>query len=106
YSGRPYSVVTGDDPFDTGYANARPSGVGRNTLRGPGFADLDLRWWRDMVVVSGAHKRTATLGVDVFNALNRINDAAYIGTLSSPFFGRAVAALAPRRVQLSLRVRY
>jgi hypothetical protein len=43
-----------------------------------------------------------TFGIDAFNVLNRVNDIGYIGTLSSPFFGRAVAAHSPRRVQLSV----
>jgi hypothetical protein len=47
-----------------------------------------------------------TVGVDAFNVLNRVNAAYYVGTLSSPFFGQAIAALPPRRVQLSLRARF
>src|SRR5207247_11184317 len=44
YPGRPYSLTTGHDDFNTGVANARPAGVRRNSLEGPGYADLDLRW--------------------------------------------------------------
>ena len=106
YSGRPYSMTLGLDPFNTGYANARPAGVTRNSRRGPGFADLDVRWWRDFTVSSGPKKRVATVGVDVFNVTNRVNYPYYVGTLSSPFFGQPVAALAPLRVQFSFRLRY
>ncbi len=107
YSGRPYSLITGSDDFNTGTANARPPGVGRNSLRGPDFASLDLRWWREFAV-NGASgkKRSIAFGVDAFNVLNRTNAAYYVGTLSSPFFGHAISALAPRRLQLSLRARY
>ena len=42
---------------------------------------------------------------EAFNVLNRVNDNYYIGNLSSPFFGQAVSASAPRRVQFSLRTR-
>ena len=48
YSGRPYSITTGFDVFDTGTANARPPGVARNSAEGPGYADVDLRWSRDL----------------------------------------------------------
>jgi hypothetical protein len=41
YAGRPYSITTGHDDFNTGVANARPAGVPRNSLEGPGYADLD-----------------------------------------------------------------
>ena len=47
-----------------------------------------------------------TFGIDAFNVLNRENDMGYVGTLSSPFFGRAVAAQPPRRLQLSVRTRF
>ena len=43
YSGAPYTLTTGRDDFHTGIANARPAGVRRNRLQGPGYLDLDLR---------------------------------------------------------------
>src|SRR5262249_12929769 len=46
-SGKPYSETTGLDTYGTGLANARPPGVPRNSLEGPGFAELDLRWAKD-----------------------------------------------------------
>ena len=110
YSGRPYSIVTGHDDFNTGTANARPAGVPRNSLEGPGYADLDLRWSRDIRMVGGSKEKedapALTIGVDAFNVLNRVNQSRYIGTLTSPFFGRAVSAQAPRRLQVSLRFKF
>ncbi len=108
YSGRPYSLLTGEDDFHTGVANARPPDVPRNSLQGPGYADLDLRWSRDIRLrpATGAAVPTATVGLDVFNVLNRVNASRYIGTITSPFFGRAVSALPPRRVQLSVRYKF
>jgi len=38
--------------------------------------------------------------------LNRVNYTSFVGNLSSPFFGQAVAAHAPRRLQLSFRLRF
>jgi hypothetical protein len=108
YSGRPYSITTGRDDFNTGVANARPAGVPRNSLNGPGYADLDLRWSRDFHVraAAGESGRVFTVGLDAFNALNRVNFTRYVGVESSPFFGRAIAAQPPRRVQLSARFRF
>jgi hypothetical protein len=109
YSGRPYSLITGLDQFNTGTANARPPGVARNTLRAPGYASLDLRWWREFPYVRpGAQraKRSTTIGVDAFNVLNRVNDNTPVGNLSSPFFGQSTSAGPARRVQFSLRIRY
>ena len=42
----------------------------------------------------------------MFNALNRVNYSYYVGTLSATFFGQAISANPPRRVQFSMRVRY
>jgi hypothetical protein len=70
---------------------------------------LDLRWSRDFTLTKGKKKDEgvkATLGVDAFNILNQVNYTSYVGNLSSPFFGRAVAAQPPRRLQLSLRLKF
>jgi hypothetical protein len=112
YSGRPYSIVTGHDDFNTGTANARPIGVARNSAEGPGYADLDLRWSRDVFRRNGSggaaqtSGQSLTLGIDAFNVLNRLNYSRYIGTLTSPFFGQAISAQPARRLQLSLRFRF
>jgi hypothetical protein len=93
----------------TDAANARPAGVTRNSLQGPGFAGLALRWSRDFFLVKGKKKDggvKATLALDAFNVLNRVNYTGFVGNLSSPFFGRAVAAQPPRRLQLSFRVKF
>jgi len=109
YSGQPYTLITGFDQFHTGTANARPAGVARNSLQGPAYADLDLRWSRDFTVRNGKKKDEgvkATLAVDAFNVLNQVNYSSFIGNLSSPFFGHAIAAQPPRRLQLSFRLKF
>ena len=107
-SGRPYSLLTGTDPFNTGQTNARPPGVTRNTLDGPGYASVDLRWSREFALgrKHGDGAPGFTVGVDAFNILNHVNYVAFIGNLSSPFFGQAVAAQPPRRIQLSAGVHF
>jgi outer membrane receptor protein involved in Fe transport len=102
-TGRPYSLFTGKDEYRTGQTNARPAGVTRNTLDGPGSALLDLRWSHDFRIGSGKGDDAPawSIGVDAFNVVNRVNYSAYVGTLTSPFFGRAIAAQPPRRIQLS-----
>ncbi|HLZ99497.1 MAG TPA: hypothetical protein VKP66_16295, partial [Steroidobacteraceae bacterium] len=105
-TGRPYSLSTGQDLFNTGTANARPAGVPRNSLDGPGFANVDLRWSREILLpAADGRKRSVTAGADAFNVLNRVNYSYYVGNLSSPFFGQAISAQAPRRIQFSLRIR-
>jgi len=47
-----------------------------------------------------------TVGFDAFNVLNHVNYVAYVGNLSSPFFGTAVSAFPTRRLQLGLRFKF
>jgi hypothetical protein len=102
-SGAPFSLTTGRDANRDGSVRDRPPGVPRNSLQGPGLAVLDLRWAREFKV---REKGEVTLGLDAFNALNRVNYAGFVGNLSSPFFGRAVSARPARRLQLGLRYEF
>ncbi len=108
YSAMPYNETTGRDDYNDGMAIARPPGVRRNSLQGPGYADLDLRWSRDFFLARAKKEKgpTVTLGLDAFNVLNHVNYMSYVGVLSSPFFGKPISALPPRRLQLSFRFRF
>lgn len=104
-SGRPYNLITGLDDYHDGIPNARPPGVERNSLQGSGSATLDVRWSREF------HLRrkegpSVVAGVDAFNLLNRVNYSKFSGDLNSPFFGKAVAASPPRRIQVSLAFKF
>jgi len=107
-SGRPYSLRTGTDPFNTGQSNARPPGVSRNTLDGPGYASVDLKWTREFALTSkkGDDEPAWSIGVSAFNVLNHVNYVGSVGTLTSPFFGRPIAAQPPRRIQLSAQIHF
>jgi hypothetical protein len=107
YSGKPVNITTGADNNQDGIVNDRPSGGLRNTLRGPGMLELDLNLAHDFVF-SKARKeaRTLTVALNSFNVLNHVNDVTYIGIITSPFFGHAVAALPPRRMQLDVQFRF
>jgi hypothetical protein len=47
-----------------------------------------------------------SLGVDVFNLLNRVNYSGFVGNLSSPFYGRATSAQPSRRIQLLAEIHF
>jgi hypothetical protein len=55
---------------------------------------------------SGKDGPTATLAVNSFNVLNHENDVTYVGVIGSPFYGHAVAAQPPRRMQLDLEFKF
>jgi hypothetical protein len=107
YSGKPANITTGSDNNHDGIVNDRPAGLTRNTLHGPGLINLDLNVSHDFVL-SKKRKEARTLAVTLnsFNVLNHQNDVTLIGVISSPFFGRAVAALPPRRMQLNLEYKF
>jgi Carboxypeptidase regulatory-like domain len=104
YSGKPVNVTTGADNNGDGITNDRPLGQPRNTLPGPGFINLDLNIAHDFVLFK-SRKEAPKLSVSLssFNVLNHRNDLTYVGVITSPFFGRAVQAQPPRRIQLGLQ---
>ena len=104
YSGKPVNVTTGGDNNGDGVTNDRPLGLARNALPGPGFINLDLNVAHDFVL-SKSRKEAPKLSVSLsaFNVLNHRNDLTYVGVITSPFFGRAVQAQPPRRLQFGLQ---
>jgi hypothetical protein len=115
HSGQPYTMTTGTDDYGTTFANARPAGVPRNSLEGPGSTTLNLRLAKEFSLVkakTGKRKKdektglSATVAVDAFNVLNHINFSRPVGNLSSPFFGHSISAGSPRRLQMLVRFQF
>lgn len=107
-SGIPFNITTGRDENGDGLALDRPPGFSRNTGAGPGLVVVDLRWYREFRLQPAKKENspTATLSLDAFNLFNRVNYQNFVGALSSPFFGTAVATQPPRRLQLGFRVQF
>ena len=102
-SGAPFDITTGyDDNLDT-VANDRPPGVGRNTGNGSGRANVDTRLAKRFQLEGNKRKLKMEVGIDAFNVFNHVNLKNFVGTLSSPLFGRANASHAARQLQASLR---
>jgi hypothetical protein len=107
-TGKPYTETTGEDSFHTGLDNARPPGISRNSKVGPPYATVDLRWSRDFNLSKVKKEKgpVTTVAIDAFNLLNEVNYVSYVGDQSSPFFGKAVAALPTRRLQATVRLKF
>jgi Carboxypeptidase regulatory-like domain len=107
YSGKPVNITTGADNNHDGIVNDRPAGVARNTMAGPGFINLDLNMAHDFQL-SKKKKEAKVLSVSLnsFNVLNHPNYVTYVGTISSPLFGKPAAALSPRRMQLDVQFKF
>jgi hypothetical protein len=103
YSGKPVNITTGNDENNDSLPLDRPVGVPRNAMHGPSYINLDLNLAHDFLLTkAGKEGPIATLSVNSFNVLNHPSDVTYIGVVTSPFFGHAVAAQPPRRMQLDL----
>ena len=107
-TGVPFNITTGSDDNRDTVANDRPSGVTRNTGRGPGLAQLDLRVAKLFHVPRLVHypdhrSQNLEISIEAFNVLNRTNFINFIGVRTSSFFGRANSALPARTIQLSMR---
>ena len=130
-SGIPYNITTGFDNNGDTVPNDRPPGVNRNTGQGPGYASIDLHFAKEFMFrkrePSSAQPTARTragalaalgaaphegrgsrleIGVDAFNLLNRVNYKNYVGTQTSPFFGRANAANPARQLQISVKFHF
>ena len=132
-SASPYNITTGLDENRDGQTNERPAGVGRNAGRGAATSnvDLGLTWsgsvGRRTAVNSqrggsgggggrggggggGGNNRGNSAGLfrfEIFarasNVLNLVNPQSFSGVMTSPFFGRATSASAPRRLVVGMR---
>ncbi|PYY12760.1 MAG: hypothetical protein DMG69_00165, partial [Acidobacteria bacterium] len=87
-----------------------PGNVGRNVGHGPGGANMDLRFTKKFMLRRAKSKSETTREVefrlDVFDFLNQTNFQNFVGTLTSPHFGKPIKAYSSRELQPSLRVSF
>ena len=133
-SGLPYNITTGFDNNGDTVSNDRPAGVTRNTGRGSAIVDVGTRltWTigfggaarqgpggpqvaiirggdadplRSMPSGDGANARyRLELYAQGYNLTNHTNALNYSGVVTSPFFGTATSASAPRRLEVGARM--
>ena len=88
-SGHPFNLLAGADVNgDRHSTNDRPIGAGRNTGRGPNYADFDLRLSRTIKL---GEKAGLQLVAEGFNLLNRTNFAS-VNNVVGPGFGLPLTA--------------
>jgi hypothetical protein len=74
--------------------------LGRNAFRGPGFATVDLAIFKNTQITEKVRMQFRT---EFFNAFNRVNLYQPVGSLSSPNFGRSLAAFPSRQIQFGVK---
>ena len=91
--------------FDTSVFRANAAGqfgsAGRNSLVGPGFANVDAGLYK--VFPSFWEGHAFQFRSEFFNLLNRPNFNNPDGNLVSPAFGRILSAQPARQIQLALK---
>jgi len=132
-SALPYNITTGHDDNGDTVSNDRPEGVTRNSGRGSAQVDLGVRVsWSvgfggaapppagpqvrivrgdsadPLGGMAGGDIQNKRYGLELYaqayNALNHTNALNYSGVMTSPFFGQATSAAAPRRIEIGTRL--
>jgi hypothetical protein len=75
--------------------------AGRNTVEGPGYANLNLALLKHVALGRGGRLQ---LRAEAFNVLNRANFNQPDNFFGSPTFGQVLSADSPRRIQLGARI--
>ncbi len=76
--------------------------TGRNALRGPGFANVDLCLTKSFPL-PGWEAQRIDFRAEFFNLMNRPNLGGPASAVNSPIFGRITAANDPRILQFALK---
>lgn len=91
--------------FDTGAFRANAAGafgnVGRNTIIGPGLANVDAGLFKEIRIWKESHR--LQFRSEFFNLFNRPNFNNPTTNLTSPSFGRILSAQTARQIQLALK---
>jgi hypothetical protein len=106
--GYPYSAVTGQDNNGDTVFNDRPSGVGYNTFRTPGYYSIDMRFSRRLPLDA---RRNLELIVEGFNLTNQLMPTAVNRTWGpnatpNATFGQVITSQASRQFQLAARLNF
>jgi Carboxypeptidase regulatory-like domain/TonB dependent receptor len=133
HTGFPFNPLTGVDDSRTGVGLDRPNvigspyvknlntlvwispaafvantigsfgGAGYNSLRGPGFFDVDANVTRSFQI---RERQSLELRFEFFNLFNRANFSNPVATLSSASFGVIQSAADPRILQLAAKFKF
>jgi hypothetical protein len=77
--------------------------AGRNTVRAPGYANVDVVIGKDVTLTSGARLE---LRWEIFNLFNRVNFDVPNRTFGTPNFGRIFSAGPARQMQLGAKLAF
>jgi hypothetical protein len=107
YLGKRSTVATQAEYFNIA-AFAQPAtgtngNTGRNSVRGPGFTDIDMGLLKNFPIVERVQ---GTFRFETFNVLNHTNLQPPVNTLTAGNFGAITSAYDPRIMQFALRISF
>ena len=110
-SGFPVNIVAGTDLNRDGVNNDRPLGVGRNSLSGPGFREVNLRVSRRLSLKEGIRVEVIAEAENLLNSTNAACgtggcSGAVVNRYDAPDFLRVTAATNARQIQLGFRLQF
>ncbi|MBX7222485.1 MAG: TonB-dependent receptor [Blastocatellia bacterium] len=81
--------------------------VGRNTLRGDGYQNIDFAVFRNIRLAQLGESGSLQFRAEFFNLFNQVNFTLPVGTITSAAAGRFVSnATTPRQVQFALKLSF
>jgi hypothetical protein len=87
-------------------ALGREGSVGRNTVHGPGMAQVDFSLLKNVQVPWFHEHSNLQFRAEVYNLFNRVNLNNFDGDLTSGTFGKATGVFTPRSIQLGARLEF
>lgn len=108
-SGRPVDPLTGRDNGSHAFPlPARPLGFGRNSLKTPMLAVMDLRLLKYFLVGKTAHLDLVAEAFNLFNRPNvaQINPVFGPGAVPEPGFRQPITGTGARQIQFSLDIEF
>ena len=78
--------------------------MGRDTVHGPGMAQVDFSMLKNIKVPWFHEQANLQFRAEVYNLFNRVNLNNFAGDLTSGSFGKATGTFTPRSIQLGARL--
>jgi len=80
--------------------------VGRNTLHGPGMAQVDFSILKNFKTPWFREHSNLQFRAEIYNLFNRVNLNNFDGDITSGTFGKATGVFTPRSIQLGARLEF
>jgi Carboxypeptidase regulatory-like domain/TonB dependent receptor len=80
--------------------------VGRNTVHGPGMAQVDFSLLRNFKTPWFHEHSNLQFRGEIYNLFNRVNLNSFDGDITSGTFGKATGVFTPRSIQLGARLEF